>query len=550
MFSSGKDPIGLAEAAVTLTARAINAKGAFVYLWEPDLERLVLRAVSEVDTALVLSSVRMRLGEGITGWSGLHRKPVVINRGFKDDPRFLAFDGVDEDYASVLAVPIHEDDVLYGVFAVYSSLEDAYGAEELAIAEEVGLLLASGLRRAGTVSELELQSATARFLIDLPPSSGISLPSAIRECAKRVLDLLDADACVINYVAWISLTSEPIAIAERTSDPEHPKIWLTHSKHAARDAEQRYEQADFDQISSSLGFGISHGVLTCYRARRFSKEEIDRLNILSTQVGVLIENIGVAPNTAAQIMALLASDREDQMLESLNFLGWRGNSFTPVLVQIKRLGADIETFGRTIQETVLASLGSETLIAQSGTLIVLFVQHEQGNGSGGAVERIEQWAARLAERLGLSADIGVGQSTARTNSIRGSLLQARTALAWASFSSTRKAPQIIEYDAIGPVRKLPRLVNELAPEVRALCLRLAPLTAHDQRHGTQMLETLESYALHGGSTTSTAEALFIHRNTLRQRLSRIDDLTDSALNHETHWPEVLLAARLLALETR
>ena len=140
LFSSGKEPIGLAEAAVELVAQATGAKGVFVYFWEPDSEHLVLRTVTHVDLALALSTVQMRLGEGITGWSALHRRPVLINREIEQDPRYLSIEGVDEsDYSSVLTVPIYDDEGLYGVFAMYSAEEEAFGEDELAIAQEVGL---------------------------------------------------------------------------------------------------------------------------------------------------------------------------------------------------------------------------------------------------------------------------------------------------------------------------------------------------------------------------------------------------------------------------
>jgi hypothetical protein len=550
IFSLGKEPTGLVEAAVNLVAGATGGKSVFVYFWEPDSERLVLRTMTHADLAFSSTIVQMRLGEGITGWSALHRKPVLINEGFREDPRFFTIDGVNEDeFSSVLIAPICDEETLYGVFAMYSGEQDAFGPDELAIAVEVGLLLASGLQRAQTVRELELQSATARFLIDLPPASTVSFPAAARECARRILTLLDADACIINYLGWLSMATEPIAVAERFDNPDHPKVWLTHSKHQARDVEKRYEGEGHDHISASLGYGVSHGILTCFRSRRFTKEETDRLNMLAAQVGVLIENIGFAPNRAAQIMALLASDREDQMLESLKYLGWKGNGFIPVLVQVKRIGADIETFGRIVQESALAELGAETLLAHSGTLVVLLVQIEQIATDLSTHSRISQWLARLEDQIGMSADVGIGQSTIRTNSIRSSILQARAALAWASFSSTRKAPQVVDFDSIKVVRELPQLVSELAPGVQSHCDLLRPLLQYDLQYDAQLINTVEVFALHGGSVVSASEALFIHRNTLRQRLARIAGLISGDLGLGGRWPEVLLAARLLKKET-
>ncbi|TQL42924.1 PucR-like helix-turn-helix protein [Leucobacter komagatae] len=548
LFTLGKEPAELVEAAVNLVTEATGGMSVFVYFWNENSDQLVLSNMTDTDIAYSEKSVRMRLGEGLTGWSALHRKPLLLNHDFRQDPRFFDM-GVDEnEFRSALIAPIHDDEKLYGVFSLYSVEGDAFGDDELAIAEEVGLLLASALKRADTVHELELQSATARFLIDLPKTASASFPAAARECTRRILTLLDADVCIIDHVGWLSMATEPIAVAERLGDPQHPKVWLSHSKTQAHDLEARYEAEGYDQISATLGYGVSSGVLTCFRARRFTKEETRRLHMLATQVGVLIENIGMVPNRAAQIMALLASDREDHMLESLGHLGWKGNGFVPVLVQVKYIGANADTFGRVVQETVLAELGPETLLAHSGTLLVLLLHADQSTPEGSAQARVAAWLARLEDRIGLSADVGVGESTIRSNSIRQSLAQARVALAWSSFSATRKSSQQIEYSAVREVRSLPQLVCELAPRVKMYLARLAPLQHYDQRHGTQLLETVEALAHHGGSIVSASEFLFIHRNTLRQRLSRISALIGVDLHQDSRWPEILMAAQLLRQE--
>ena len=548
LFTLGKEPAELVEAAVNLVAEATGGMSVFVYFWDAAADRLVLSNMTDTDIAYSDKSVQMRLGEGLTGWSALHRKPLMLNQGFRDDPRFFDM-GVDEnEFMSALIAPIYDDENLYGAFSLYSVVGDAFGDDELAIAEEVGLLLASALNRAETVHELELQSATARFLIDLPPAASVSFPAAARECTRRILSLLDADVCMIDYVGWLSMATEPIAVAERLGNPDHPSVWLSHSKSQAHDLEKRYEAEGYDQISATLGYGVSNGVLTCFRARRFTPEETRRLHMLATQVGVLIENIGMVPNRAAQIMALLASDREDQMLESLKHLGWKGNGFVPVLVQVKHIGANADSFGRVVQETVLAELGPTTLLAHSGTLLVLLLHADQTTQEGSAATRIAEWLARLEDRLGLSADIGIGESTIRSNSIRQSLAQARIALAWSSFSAGQKASQLVEYNAVHEVCALPQLIRDLAPRVKTYLEQLTPLQRYDQRHGTQLLDTVEALASHGGSIVSASEFLFIHRNTLRQRLSRIQGLIGTDLHHDSRWPEVLLAAQLLRHE--
>ncbi len=53
---------------------------------------------------------------------------------------------------------------------------------------------------------------------------------------------------------------------------------------------------------------------------------------------------------------------------------------------------------------------------------------------------------------------------------------------------------------------------------------IACLAAYDQEHGTELLRTLSTYIDQFGDINKTAQSLFIHRNTLYQRLKKIGDL--------------------------
>ncbi len=53
---------------------------------------------------------------------------------------------------------------------------------------------------------------------------------------------------------------------------------------------------------------------------------------------------------------------------------------------------------------------------------------------------------------------------------------------------------------------------------------LAPLERYDHEHHGDLVRTLAAYLRHGGNSTRTANDLFLHRNSLRYRLSRIQAL--------------------------
>jgi DNA-binding PucR family transcriptional regulator len=54
---------------------------------------------------------------------------------------------------------------------------------------------------------------------------------------------------------------------------------------------------------------------------------------------------------------------------------------------------------------------------------------------------------------------------------------------------------------------------------------LKPLQQYDTEHHGDLLKTLQAYLRHGGNSNQTADALFMHRNSLRYRLARIRAIT-------------------------
>ncbi len=67
---------------------------------------------------------------------------------------------------------------------------------------------------------------------------------------------------------------------------------------------------------------------------------------------------------------------------------------------------------------------------------------------------------------------------------------------------------------------------------------IGPLLA--QENARELIHTLEIYFAHNGNVCQTAEALFVHRNTLMYRLERIATI----LNLDLEKPETRLALQL------
>ena len=73
---------------------------------------------------------------------------------------------------------------------------------------------------------------------------------------------------------------------------------------------------------------------------------------------------------------------------------------------------------------------------------------------------------------------------------------------------------------------------------------LDPLVGYDRDHGTELVATLEAFLACSGSWSKAAEAMFIHVNSLRYRIRRIEELTGRDPRSLTGQAALLLALRM------
>ena len=102
---------------------------------------------------------------------------------------------------------------------------------------------------------------------------------------------------------------------------------------------------------------------------------------------------------------------------------------------------------------------------------------------------------------------------------------------------------VVDVDALGAQRYLWALAQEPAPDLDQE--RLEQLLQHDRDHGTQLFPTVEAYLEHGGNRKEAAARLFVHRNTLRQRVERIRRVAGIDLDDVARHFDLQLAARIV-----
>jgi len=70
---------------------------------------------------------------------------------------------------------------------------------------------------------------------------------------------------------------------------------------------------------------------------------------------------------------------------------------------------------------------------------------------------------------------------------------------------------------------------------------------YDRQRKTALLRTLEEFLRRRGNISATSEALFVHPNTLRQRLRRIQELSGLDLRKDD-WLLVEIAVKMVKLQ--
>ena len=131
---------------VEFASALVKCDSCLIYVLEE--EELVLRA-SKNPHPEVVDRLKLRLGEGITGWVAEHREPVAIAEKAALDPRFQFFHELPEDsYEAFLSVPLMCRGRVVGVINLQHRQHHVYRRREIRLISTVGFLVGAEIERA------------------------------------------------------------------------------------------------------------------------------------------------------------------------------------------------------------------------------------------------------------------------------------------------------------------------------------------------------------------------------------------------------------------
>lgn len=528
--ASTLDPGGLVRLVIAETTEALGTDVCSVYLLEPDGEHLLLAATNGLSQAGV-GRVRLRVGEGVTGWAADERRPAVVP-DVREEPRFRWLHGVDQArFVSMCSVPIVSGDRLVGVLNVQTDRRREFGRHD------VDLLAAIAAQVAGVLERSELQARLERRLAELRRSE---------EVHRRLSELVLAGA---GRAAICSAVGRAAGVPVAVYDPDGERLagsgdGLPERLEGFVDPERRADGLSVVPVRAGgelLGWlaagpdegavperrqAIEHGVtvLALDLVRERAAAEAER----RLRGDLLAELLGVRMSPADAERLAGRAARLGHRLRSPSWLAVlepESDAGAPAPARLVRALGDI-----------LARRAPGGLVVEWARVLVLLVPEPAALAD---VEALGREAVELAAAVtGAPWSCGIGSEAAGPAGLHRLAEEAREAL---RIDRGRERPaRVAAYGRLGVERLL--LDVERPGRLEAYAEEwLGPLLRNDAgRAAAPLVETLGALAAEGWNLRAAARRLRVHVNTLLYRVGRIEQLSGRSLDD----PDVRLAMTL------
>jgi signal transduction protein with GAF and PtsI domain len=172
---------------VEFASALVKCDSCLIYVLEG--EDLVLRA-SKNSHPDVVDRLRLRLGQGITGWVAEHQEPVAVSENAALDPRFQFFHELPEDtYQAFLSVPLMCRGRVMGVINLQHRQHHVYRRREIRLISTIGFLVGAEIELA------RLEDA----------NSDLSERLQTRKIVERAKGILQRDLALTEEQAYLML---------------------------------------------------------------------------------------------------------------------------------------------------------------------------------------------------------------------------------------------------------------------------------------------------------------------------------------------------------
>ena len=207
--------------------------------------------------------------------------------------------------------------------------------------------------------------------------------------------------------------------------------------------------------------------------------------------------------------------------------------------------------GEGQKESPVQSRAEGALVAPLGDQIVTLVPlPSDGSGGVGPGRAAHAFAARLREaqpvleldRSRIRLAVGVSSPAEGVTALVGALHEAQSARRLAAIRAAGTL-SVVTSDEVASHELL--LASVPGSVLRSFRERLlGPLVAYDERHRAELLPTLREFLACSGSWNACAATMYVHVNTVRYRIRRIEELTGRDLSRLDDQVDFFLALRI------
>ncbi|MFO7572061.1 MAG: GAF domain-containing protein [Gaiellaceae bacterium] len=516
------------RAVVRLMSEASGVHGCFAYVISDDGERLELRAASP-PFERQSGKLALERGEGLAWWAADNAEPAFIRDNALADPRVKYVPELKEEkFQSLLALPVvgRSGDVI-GVITAHTEAPREFSDEEVDFLVTSASLVASAIENARLYEDARLRVSELEELTEL--AEEIARANALEELLQTVVErarpLLVARAC---HVYLLDHGSEELV--RRASDPEPGNARQTLGL-----AELGPELARGGRSTRLAVPLVANGELVgLLVAQGSARIELGRA--VASQVAVGVKKVQVIEqltekNLIKDFFEELAGGRPRGDLEG----------------RAARLGCDLDQ-----PHLVLVAEPAHDILERALRLAAPGSLFDHREDSLRALVRLPTPSAdSLLERLrrihaDLSEPVSVGVSSVcrGEQAFADGFTEAQQALLGSVV--LRGEPAVLAFEELGAYKYLLRIA--LDGGIRdATVDAVAKLAEYDAQRNSQLVTTLEEFLCRHGSISATSEALYVHPNTLRQRLRRIAELSGLDLRRDD-WLMIEIAVKMVKLE--
>jgi signal transduction protein with GAF and PtsI domain len=377
-ISSNLELKELLKRVVEMVINLTTADSCLIYLYDRKNNELILSASSHPEDKN-LGQIKLRMGEGVTGWAAQQKKPVSLPGKAYEDKRFKAFTILEEDkYESFLSVPILSKDEVVGVMNLRNKEKYVYPKPQINLLFTVSRYLGSAIENAIVYDEvvkkaqqLDLLSEISRTIV-----SDYYLKEILQLIVTMTAKVMDSKICSImlldekkdelvisatqslsdDYISKpnlkvgqsisgkVVLEKKPITVLNVTKNPGfmYPEI------------AQREGIASLLSVPMMIKERVV-GVINSYtnKEHAFNKEEIDILQAVANQAAVAIENTHLSQEIFAARDALetrkLVEKAKGILMKELNI------SEDEAYKKIHKKSMDIRKTMKEISEAIILS---------------------------------------------------------------------------------------------------------------------------------------------------------------------------------------------------